>query len=129
MSDALRAAKQHLAELAANAVPAKDKPSALHHGLIQTLVNDLERALELGGRAVTLETKCEYCGKPSQGQRFDSEECRAAWHREHDPRGKVKTLRRLADGVTTVTVHFGEPDAERALRFVPGQDVVLGALP
>jgi len=43
---ALQAAEQHLAELAANSVPAKDKPSAFHYGLITTLVAELRTANE-----------------------------------------------------------------------------------
>lgn len=37
------AAKQHLAELAANGVPVRDRPSALHHGLITQLVHEIEQ--------------------------------------------------------------------------------------
>lgn len=44
MTTALQAAEQHLAALAANGVPAKDKPSALHHGLITQLVAELKAA-------------------------------------------------------------------------------------
>jgi len=43
MSDALKAAEQHLAELVANGVAARDKPSALHFGLITTLAAELKQ--------------------------------------------------------------------------------------
>lgn len=42
MTTAFQTAEQHLAELAANRVPARDKPSAFHHGLITTLVADFK---------------------------------------------------------------------------------------
>lgn len=44
MSTALQAAEQHLAELAANGIAARDKPSAFHHGLITQLVAELKAA-------------------------------------------------------------------------------------
>lgn len=44
MTTALQAAENHLADLAANRVPAKEKPSALHHGMITQLVAELRSA-------------------------------------------------------------------------------------
>ncbi len=41
-SEALKAATRHLDDLEHNRVPAKDKPSAFHHGLITQLVRDLQ---------------------------------------------------------------------------------------
>lgn len=41
MTTALQSAERHLADLAANGVPARDKPSAFHHGLIMQLVAEL----------------------------------------------------------------------------------------
>jgi hypothetical protein len=46
MTTALQSAEQHLAALAANGVPARDKPSAFHHGLITQLVAELRAANE-----------------------------------------------------------------------------------
>lgn len=43
MSAAVDAARRHLDDLANNRVAARDKPSALHHGLITELVAEIAR--------------------------------------------------------------------------------------
>jgi hypothetical protein len=78
------------------------------------------------------QTRCDYDGcliaHPRAGQRFGSEKCRQAWHREHSPRGVIKGVRKLAGGGTSIVLHFAEADAEVALRFVLKQKVVVGRL-
>lgn len=79
-----------------------------------------------------VQTRCDYDGceipHPRAGQRFGSEKCRQAWHREHSPRGTVKGVRKLANGGTSIVLHFDEAEGEVALRFMVKQRVVLGRL-
>lgn len=72
---------------------------------------------------------CDYDGKPhSKRGRFCSDKCRATWHREHDPSGVVRSVRKLRNGGTAVIVHFDDQQAERAFHFHVRQAVVLGAI-
>lgn len=77
-------------------------------------------------------TRCEYDGcpiaSPRPGQRFGSEKCRQAWHREHSPRGVVKGVRKLANGGTSLVLHFAGSDGELALRLAHKHRVVVGRL-
>jgi hypothetical protein len=72
MTTALQAAERHLAELAANGVPAKDKPSAFHHGLITTLVAELKAA---GAKLERLRTLAlDWChGEDCNGYGMDAD--------------------------------------------------------
>jgi hypothetical protein len=70
---------------------------------------------------------CDFCAGPAKG-RFCSDKHRAAWHREYDPQGIVRNVRRLANGGTAVVLHFADRDAERALHFQIKQSVVMGAI-
>lgn len=71
---------------------------------------------------------CEYCGEAParRGQRFCCDRHKAAWHREHSPSGVVRSVRKLGSGKTSVIVHFADSEAERALRFSNGDEVVVG---
>lgn len=72
-------------------------------------------------------SRCDYCGTelgPSQ-VRFCCDRHRSAWHREHDPKGIVRSVRRLASNRIGVLVHFTD---EAALRFRIGEGIVLGKL-
>jgi hypothetical protein len=89
-------------------------------------------ASSLFGRSAMHRHRCEYCGSEFEHRkedvRFCQGKCRAAWHREHDPSGAVSGCRRLKSGAVSVTVKFEDNEAERAMRFMPRQRVVLGAI-
>lgn len=73
--------------------------------------------------------RCEYCGvelgPERKGEaRFCCDRHRAAWHREHDPHGVVRSLTVFAKHVV-VEVQFKD---EAALRFRPGDAIVLGTV-
>lgn len=71
---------------------------------------------------------CEHCGgsRPVKA-RFCSARCKARYHREHEPLGVVKAARRLMKGRASVIVHYGAHEAERAMHFAPGEEVVLAS--
>jgi hypothetical protein len=85
MTTALQSAEHHLADLAANRVPARDKPSAFHHGLITTLVAELKAANE--------RLAAERKARDDDQREFQREardiaaEARWAERQEHDERG------------------------------------------
>lgn len=64
----LHAIKTHLAELEAGTVPARDKPTALQHGLLRMAVDEIERL-----RAAPAHTADEVAG----------DMLRAAWSGNH----------------------------------------------
>lgn len=72
---------------------------------------------------------CDYCGidlgSRKEEARFCCDKHRAAWSREHDPHGVVQAVWRLADNRVGVVLHFTDP---AAIRFCPGEEIVLGAL-
>ena len=73
---------------------------------------------------------CEHCGHAYEPKRTDSRfccsRCKSAWHREHEPAGQVRSVRKLTKGRVSVVTWFDETDAPRALRFEPGQRVIMG---
>jgi len=73
---------------------------------------------------------CEFCGNGYQPKRTDSRfccaRCKSAYHREHDPIGTVRSVRRLMRGRVSVVVWFDPPESSRAIVFEPDQRVVLG---
>lgn len=77
------------------------------------------------------EKGCEQCGTryvpKRDDSRFCTDKCRGLWHREHDPAGSVRSVRRLTNGRVAITAHFADHEAERALHFAVGQTIVLGA--
>ncbi len=69
---------------------------------------------------------CEYCGGPKPDHaRFCGAVHKAAWHREHQPEGAVRSVRRLMKGRVSIVIWFDEHEAHRALAFEPGQSVVI----
>lgn len=68
MTTALEAAERHIADLAANRVPAGGKPSAFHHGLIVSLVDELKRANSV------LESAADLLAAEKQKRREDRRE-------------------------------------------------------
>lgn len=73
---------------------------------------------------------CEYCGQTYNPKRTDSRfccsRCKSAYHREHDPVGTVRSVRKLKRGRVSVVIWFDHPEASRALNFSPDQAVVMG---
>lgn len=75
---------------------------------------------------------CDYCGAHFQSvkedARFHTDKCRAAWHREHDPAGIIRGVRKLANGGVSIIVHLPAKEFDRAMRFNLKQTVVVGAV-
>jgi hypothetical protein len=76
---------------------------------------------------------CDQCGNEfevgrQKDQRFCTSPCRRQWHREHDPEGIVRGVRRLTNGRVGMTIWFEEHDAERALHMHVNQKVVVGGV-
>lgn len=73
--------------------------------------------------------RCEYCAAELSAERnrearFCCDRHRAAWHREHDPHGVVRSMTVFANHVV-IEVQFKD---EAALRFRPGEAIVLGTV-
>ena len=72
---------------------------------------------------------CDYCGEDmgtrKEEARFCCDRHRAAWSREHDPQGVVRSVRRLRSGRVGVVLHFTD---QAAIRFRIGEQIVLGAV-
>lgn len=70
---------------------------------------------------------CDYCAAPHEREgRFCSDRHRSAWHRDREPRAKVRSSRRLARGGTSITIHFPAEETPRALSYAIGEQVFLG---
>ncbi len=78
-----------------------------------------------------MSTHCANCGDDYEPRRTDSlfcsARCKAKYHRERDPVGTVRSVRRLLRGRVSVVTWFDKPEAPRALKFIPNQKITMGS--
>lgn len=82
------------------------------------------------------EIKCDWCTSvlitPREGQRFcrNENKCRNAWHKHNNKatsgvRGKIRSIRTVKGGETSVTVRLPAAEHGRAVNLKQGQEIGL----